>query len=366
MAAISAGSVSLVSGSALGTNTITTSSAIVSPTWITSIPNNSELAQRIQDATDMLNMALGAVVIGLVLASITFGIVWTKAVSYFRGRNKDSGLVRATVASLILVNAVQLIATVHAVYRAVVVDFGRLSSLLDNEWSILFQIFFMTVAATIAQMFFTFRLHAIKHNIFLTMITLFFTTLQLAMAIYSVVLLYDNGYAAVLLLRIGEAWPLMISFSVPAGINIVLAVVGYVWMQKPYVFRKQGRTTLADELEYWTVKSLFGCAIILLFNTIAVAVMAVNMIWLAATFVLGNLFTLSVLLHLDGGPSQVPVVIPLANTSASESYRASTTTLTNDIALWEDTIKAQAIKASLPTVAKVCIFQYSPWLSIQL
>lgn len=27
----------------------------------------------------------------------TFGIVWTKGVSYLRGRNKDSGLVRATV-----------------------------------------------------------------------------------------------------------------------------------------------------------------------------------------------------------------------------------------------------------------------------
>lgn len=62
---------------------------------------------------------------------------------------------------------------------------------------------------------------------------------------------------------------------------------------------------------------------------------------------------------LDGGPSQVPVVIPLANTIASVSHRASTTTLTNDVALWEDTIKAQAIKASLPTVSKVCIFQYS-------
>lgn len=31
---------------------------------------------------------------------------------------------------------------------------------------------------------------------------------------------------------------MIITFSVPAGINIVLAVVGYVWMQKPYVLRK--------------------------------------------------------------------------------------------------------------------------------
>lgn len=73
MAAISAGLVSLVPGGALGTNTMTTSSAIVSPTWVTpmsSIPDNSELAQRIQDAAGMLNTALGAVVIGLVLAAM--------------------------------------------------------------------------------------------------------------------------------------------------------------------------------------------------------------------------------------------------------------------------------------------------------
>ena len=93
--------------------------------------------------------------------------------TYFRGRNGDSGLVKTAVSvdglvlrccysaftliarrdvvrysvtlciprltmspHLRLLNEIQLIATIRAVYTAVVVDFGRFSGLVDNEWQV--------------------------------------------------------------------------------------------------------------------------------------------------------------------------------------------------------------------------------------
>ncbi|KAI0712012.1 hypothetical protein C8Q76DRAFT_733041 [Earliella scabrosa] len=148
-------------------------------------------------------------------------------------------------------------------------------------------------------------------------------------------------------------WPTVTTYSLASGINIVIASIAYVWTQKAYVLQKQGRTTFADEFEYWTVKSLFACALVSLFNAVAAGVMAANLTWLAGTFFLGNLYTLSVLLTLGARFPHAPVVMtfPSAPVLETASYRTSTATLT-DAALWEDIVKSQAMKASIVSIPK--------------
>ncbi|KAI0333712.1 hypothetical protein GY45DRAFT_1319314 [Cubamyces sp. BRFM 1775] len=86
------------------------------------------------------------------------------------------------------------------------------------------------------------------------------------------------------------------TFAISAGINVAIAAHGYMWLQKPYVLGRKGKTTFIDEAEYWTFKSLFVCGLLSLYSAIAVAIMGLSLSWLAITFVLGNLYTLSVLL----------------------------------------------------------------------
>ncbi|KAI0712013.1 hypothetical protein C8Q76DRAFT_474106 [Earliella scabrosa] len=187
MSAISAGTIFLVPSSTptLSAAGFAGDSSVLSATWIVaptstasafddgsssaSFSPSASPEYLIANAVDMLNTALGALVIGLVLASVTFGVVGTKALTYFRGRNGDSGLVKTALAGLLLLNEIQLIATIRAVYTAVVVDFGRFSGLVDNEWSTMIQTFLVTLTAAVAQVFFALRLHAIKRNALLTL-----------------------------------------------------------------------------------------------------------------------------------------------------------------------------------------------------
>ncbi|TFK87487.1 hypothetical protein K466DRAFT_599441 [Polyporus arcularius HHB13444] len=363
------GTISSVVGSALANATgvapsasfatATASSGLVSSTPAPGYSGNDpsfDIQEFLLTFADMLNVALGALEIGLVLAAMTFGVVVTKANSYFRGNTSDGALMKTTVASMLLLNVIQMIATIHGTYTAVVIDFGRLNDFASPEWSIALQILFTTLTASIAQIFFAFRLHAIMRNVYLTMIILFFTALQFATSIYSVVVLFNVGPLAILMFYMGDVWPMVVTFAVSAGINIVIAAVAYVRMQKPYVLQKHGRTTVMSELEYWTVKSLFFCGIVSTFNTVAVAIMMANMLWVAGTCVLGNLYTLSVLLNLNSRILAIPVasgtVRPRSGPQVDLSDRSSAATLTDDMAIWEDMVKSQAIKASLITDTK--------------
>ncbi|KAI0700372.1 hypothetical protein C8T65DRAFT_728753 [Cerioporus squamosus] len=278
----------------------------------------------------------GSLEIGLVFASMTFGVVVTKAISYFRRNTPDGALVKTTVAGMLLLNVVQMIATIHAAYTVFVIYFGRLDEFASSQWSITLQILFTTVTASIAQTFFAFRLHAIMRNYFLTIIILFFVLFQLATAIYSITLLFTVSPASTLGYSADNFWSMIMTFSISAGINLVIAPVAYVRMQKPHVLQKHGRTTFMSELEYWTVKSLFFCSFVSIFAAITVTSM---MFWVAATCVLGNLYTLSVLL----------TVLSRSNPPVDLSYRASEVTLADNTAIREELAKCQAIIASLTT-----------------
>ncbi|KAH9847914.1 hypothetical protein C2E23DRAFT_475458 [Lenzites betulinus] len=250
-------------------------------------------------------------------------------------------------------NFVQMAFTAHAVYTSVVVDFGTLSALLNNEWSIMVQIAIMTFTAAIAQSFFVCRLHNAKHSAPLTIIALIFISLELALSIFSVVYMFQQGYVTVLLLNTADVWPMATTFGISGGINIIFAIIGYIWLQRPFMFAWRNKASAWDEAEYWTFKGLFFCGVLSLYNAIGVSIMGLNLSWLAVTFVLGNLYTLSVLLNAtERRPTATPIVLSVSPEPPSEfasTRRASTATLTADSSLWEDIVKAQNMYPVGPT-----------------
>ncbi|KAI1793312.1 hypothetical protein LXA43DRAFT_1001893 [Ganoderma leucocontextum] len=189
------------------------------------------------------------------------------------------------------------------------------------------------------------------------MIILFFTLLQFAFAIVAVVQMAQLGFVNILLLGDDDIWTECATYSIQAGMNVTIAAIAYVWIQKPYVLQKYGRTTFMEEFQYWTIKSLFGAFCLSIFNAIQSAVMDIEMLWLAGTFVIGNLYTLSVLLTLESDrPTGLsPTVINLAPTRSdarSIARRSSMATLTDDTALWEEIVKVQTMKAARQSLPK--------------
>ncbi|KAI0369377.1 hypothetical protein BV20DRAFT_360535 [Pilatotrama ljubarskyi] len=278
---------------------------------------------------DTLHVAVGALLVGLLFASIFFGVVCTKALSYVRsarwGKDATMGF------------------TAHAVCWPIIRLNGHYTRLLDSVWSIMMQIMFMTYIASVTQSFFVYRLHTVKRNWTFTSIALFFINLQLIMSIVALVQMAQKSFIDVMLYNATLVWPMTTTYGIASGIDVVVAALGYKWLQKSNV--------LVQETEYWMFKSLFTCGILSLFSAIAVSIMGTNFTWLAVTFVLGNLYTLSVLLNLkevrhpfaEIAPTVPAYPAPRPASHLSSTVRASTATLAVDEGLWEDIVKAQKL-----------------------
>ncbi|KAI0631967.1 hypothetical protein C8Q77DRAFT_1123046 [Trametes polyzona] len=170
--------------------------------------------------------------------------------------------------------------------------------------------------------------------------------------------MFQQGYATVMLFDSKDIWPMATTFGISGGLNITIAALAYVWLQKPYVFKLRGRVTVMDEAEYWTFKSLFVCGVFSLYNAIGVSIMGLSLGWLMITFVLGNLYTLSVMLSVaerrPSAPSSfVLSVSPEPRSETSSTRRDSTATLTPDESLWNDIVKSQSTYPVRPTSMRV-------------
>ncbi|TFK88703.1 hypothetical protein K466DRAFT_585296 [Polyporus arcularius HHB13444] len=286
---------------------------------------------------EWLKGPLGAIELGLVFAAMTFGVVATKAISYLCGKTHGGALVKTTLASMLSLNVLQIMLTIHGAYTSLVIFFGRTDDLTTDTslWSITLQVLFTTLTASIAHTFFAIRLHAVIRSLYLTIIIIFFAVVELAMSIYTVKLLFEWGPGATITEASGDIWPMIVVFTISAILNLVIAIAGYVRMQRPYVLQKHGRTTFVSELKYWTVKSLFFCSLVSILGAVTFSSM---MIWVAASCVQGNLYTLSVLLNSD---SREVLANPIASGN-NLSDRALSPPFTDHTAVGEDIVKSQA------------------------
>ncbi|KAI0700358.1 hypothetical protein C8T65DRAFT_284516 [Cerioporus squamosus] len=145
------------------------------------------------------------------------------------------------------------------------------------------------------------------------------------MAIVSVVEMFQLGYGAVMVFDSGY-FSTYAMFGLSAGIDVALASVLYVVQRRGASFR--------EKLWYWMTESLMSCGVLSIFAAVMLGVAALNLVWLVATFVLGNLYTLSVLSSLSIGTPAPSLPMRRGQSerpSARSGPEVSTPTLTNDV-----------------------------------
>ncbi|TFK87486.1 hypothetical protein K466DRAFT_662982 [Polyporus arcularius HHB13444] len=296
-----------------------------------------------QGMVSQLHQSLGVLVVGLMLVAISFWVVCVKAMQYYAGRAKADGRgTKATLATLIALNLVQFVIAVYQVYRSVVLNFGDLFKLLDNDWCIPIQILVMALTACVAQGFFTHMLHTIRRNQFVNKSSIALIVTQFIMAIVSVAELFQLGYGAIMIFDFGyvrtervktlalmtESFQFSIyaMFGFSASINVALASVLYLLQRRGAPSR-----TFREQLQYWTFESLMGCGVLSVFAAVMLGVAGLDLVWLVTTFSLGNLYTLSVLFSLST-PRLSPSAKPQDQSKRPSAMSVmSTPTLTNDV-----------------------------------
>ncbi|KDR65830.1 hypothetical protein GALMADRAFT_148324 [Galerina marginata CBS 339.88] len=90
-------------------------------------------------ADQTLDNTVGAMLLGVVGASLLFGITTLQTYCYYHTYPNDSHLHKCSVAILWILDALHLILVVHAIYTYAVTGFGNIFGLLEITWSLKLQ-----------------------------------------------------------------------------------------------------------------------------------------------------------------------------------------------------------------------------------
>ncbi|KAL5532457.1 hypothetical protein ACEPAF_6027 [Sanghuangporus sanghuang] len=101
--------------------------------------------------------SLGAVLIGLIFASILFGIANVQSLIYYQNPANDPKYMKWTVMVLWLLDAFHLALVSHAIYGYLVTDFGSPTAVTKISWSLCVLVFVTILSDSTIALFYVYR-----------------------------------------------------------------------------------------------------------------------------------------------------------------------------------------------------------------
>ncbi|KAF7296353.1 hypothetical protein HMN09_01105400 [Mycena chlorophos] len=244
------------------------------------------------------NVFYGALLIGLVLSAVLFGVS-TVQVYIYHGRFPDDRVrLKALVAFLWLMEGAHLGMITNLAYTWMVTDFGQPELMLGRiPRSLSGTIIVTSVISVTVQGFFSYRIYALSRSWLATVFSYSITLVRLGLgtSIFALSLTAPSLAA----FNAQYQWLLITLWSLTAAgdITITLALVYLLWRQRSKVMSHT--TQLLDKVIKWTVEtgvttSLFTTLMLICFHT-----MPDNLVWMAFFFIEARLFVNSLLAALN-------------------------------------------------------------------
>ncbi|KAL0950565.1 hypothetical protein HGRIS_007367 [Hohenbuehelia grisea] len=296
-----------------------------------------------------LNNTFGAVLVGVLISSLLFGVTCVQAWRYFQVY-QDRQYIRVMVASVMLVTsnsertskltansihrrlmeAVHLALVMHAIYYYLVSNFGNLLALINSSWSIIWLVGITAGITLVAHLFYTHYVWQIsKKNPFLTGYLLLLAMAHFGLAVSIAV----EAHRLRSFTRFAkEAHSLVTaSLSVAALADLSTAVaVSYLLHSSRSGWKSTD--TLINRLIVYAIHNGLLTSIMDIIVLIFVTVQQHNLIFVAIFTVLGNLYAISMLATLnarrstsrllgqqpsEGGPTSISFTIGEASADFS-------------------------------------------------
>ncbi|KAH8994891.1 hypothetical protein EDB92DRAFT_2102339 [Lactarius akahatsu] len=103
---------------------------------------------------------LGVFFIGVIFSSILYGVIWLQVYSYFSQHCKEDGIfLKCFVASLLILDSLQLALVVHGFYVAGITNFGDYLADLSPPWSLKVQTLLTVIVTCSVQQFYAWRIY---------------------------------------------------------------------------------------------------------------------------------------------------------------------------------------------------------------
>ncbi|PPR01867.1 hypothetical protein CVT24_001348 [Panaeolus cyanescens] len=235
-----------------------------------------------------LGNTIGAAFLGLVAASILFGVTAIQVYIYYHNYPKDWRLQKFSVGLLLILDTLHLSLTVHAVYHYLVANFGDLKALQDVVWSFKLQIVINIVIVLYVQGLYTLRIYKLGINIakvwpILTGIVVLGGYGMLSSDSSAIARATDDGDFSA---QSSVSWIIFTCFAAATVIDVViaLAICYYLNRSTSYMFKRTNNRIFT--IMKYVVISGFATSACSLSALIALAIMPNTLVFLGIEFLL--------------------------------------------------------------------------------
>ncbi|KAI0792140.1 hypothetical protein C8Q75DRAFT_622167 [Abortiporus biennis] len=229
-----------------------------------------------------LDGTLGATTIGLVAASIMYGVTCVQTYTYYHRENNDTKLLRGLVGILWVIDSLHLALILHFVYYFTVTNYFKPLALLDAPWSVGAEVVITTINDVIIRLLFAHRIWLLSKNKIITFIVVGLSIFVAAIG-FALAARIDQLRAFLDLGKI--SWLIYLVFGGIASVDTLIATILCVLLNKLRTGHKRTDTQI-QRLIVYSIHTGALTSLLAIICVICFATLPKNFVFIAVFFTL--------------------------------------------------------------------------------
>ncbi|KAJ6465184.1 hypothetical protein C8R47DRAFT_50250 [Mycena vitilis] len=247
-------------------------------------------------AVPSVDNTLGALLIGVLVSYVLFGVTTTQSYLYSGRFPNDSRRMKFFVTFVWFCELAHVICIGHTIYILLITDFGHPERLSTVPLSLGASSLFNGIIAMCVQGFFSLRIYRLSSRVYLPLLT--WTLSLLFLGATTVVFVHGLERQPFAEFESQWGWLLNTLWSVAAVNDLIIAVALVFWLWRG---RDESAhvSAVVDKLITWTIETGVVTSAAAVINLVCFVTMKNNYIWIAWYFVTARLYSNSLLASLN-------------------------------------------------------------------
>ncbi|TDL30100.1 hypothetical protein BD410DRAFT_52443 [Rickenella mellea] len=247
-----------------------------------------------------LDNTLGAALIGLVLATLLFGILTLQCYIYFTDYPEDRRIVKGFIGFLWFFNGAHVAIIAAGIYHYLIKNFTDPAALRKPNWAIILHVFLNSFIAWLVQLFFAWRVWGVsQRNKYLTAVIVALACLQFAFGTKSSAIGFDGNVSSFDTVGTPRVEFLMgMYFGNTLLCDLVItSSLCFILNKSRTGFKRTD--SIINQLMLFSLSTGIVTSIFAVVNLVVFFTMPTNLVHLAVGFLLSKLYSNSLLVHLN-------------------------------------------------------------------
>ncbi|CAA7261369.1 unnamed protein product [Cyclocybe aegerita] len=246
-----------------------------------------------------LDTTYGAIVIGLVVSAVLYGVTLLQTFFYFKQYGDDSKRIKFMVAFLWFLDTLHLLFCTITIYTYLVSGFGDFEALGKSIWSMNLQTDCNGLIGLIVECYFARRLWIMSRNVYLTVLIVILACIHFSLGVYFTV----QGFIIVDTSRFPSLiWVTSTGLGSAAAADIIIAIAMCYYLMKSRTGFARTDSLITTLMGYSLTTGLIT-SIVAFISVMTFATMPTNYIWLGFFWIIGKCYVNSVMAALNSRDS---------------------------------------------------------------